>query len=81
MVGITLWVMESTTEYLQRKLKEAGPSSWEDIARKVNKGLDPKYHISRHTLRKIAYGDRPNLGSLKGDAIRAYFQRNEAQAA
>jgi hypothetical protein len=69
--------MESTIEYLQRKLKEAGPSTWPAIASVVNKGLEERYRVSRHTLRKIAYGDRPNLGSVKGDALRAYFQKRE----
>lgn len=69
--------METTIEYLQRKLSEAGPDSWEGIAETVNKGLEERYRITRHTLRKIYYGERPNLGSAKADALRAYFHKRE----
>lgn len=75
--GIRLAGVESTIEYLQRKLKEAGPSSWDGIADTVNKALDDRHRVTFHTLRKIAYGERPNLGSIKGDALRAYFQKRE----
>jgi hypothetical protein len=73
--------VETTIEYLQRKLSEAGPDAWEAIAESVNKGLDERYRITRNTLRKIYYGERPNLGSAKADALRAYFQtRRKARA-
>lgn len=68
-------LMESTMEYLQRKLKEAGPDEWESIAAKVAKDGDVK--VTFHTLRKIYYGERPNLGTAKADALRAYFQKRE----
>lgn len=73
--GITLAPVESTIEYLQRKLSEAGPDAWDGIAESVNQSLDERYRITRHTLRKIYYGERPNLGSAKADALRAYFQK------
>ena len=72
--------MESTIDYLRRKLKEAGPGAWEDIARTVNEGLDEAHHVTFHTLRKIAYGERPNLGMVKGDALKGYFVSREAKA-
>jgi hypothetical protein len=69
--------MESTIEYLKRKLKEAGPGEWDRIADKVSAGLDERHKVTRITLRKIAYGERENLGSVKGDALRAFFQKRE----
>jgi hypothetical protein len=76
--GITLARMESTMEYLQRKLKEAGADEWESIAKNVAKELGgPKPKVTFHTLRKIYYGERPNLGTAKADALRAYFQKRE----
>lgn len=69
--------MESTIEYLQRKLKEAGPGSWEDIAKAVSNDLEDPYKVTFHTLRKIAYGERPNLGTIKGDALCSYFHKRE----
>lgn len=69
--------MESTIEYLQRKLKEAGSGEWGSIAERVSKDLDEKHQITFHTLRKIAYGERPNLGTIKSDALRAFFLRRE----
>lgn len=74
--------MESTIDYLRRKVKEAGPDSWEGIAELVSKGLDERHKVTRHTLRKICYGERPNLGAVKADALRAYFaKREKARAA
>jgi hypothetical protein len=72
--------METTMEYLQRKLSEVGPDQWERIAETVSKGLDDKRKVTRHTLRKIYYGERPNLGTAKADALKAYFQKREAKA-
>jgi hypothetical protein len=73
--------MESTIEYLQRKLKEAGPGEWPVIAEKVSRELETGHKVTFHTLRKIAYGERPNLGSIKGDALRSYFhKRDKARA-
>jgi hypothetical protein len=69
--------VETTIEYLQRKLSEVGPDAWESIAEAVSNGIDQRYKITRHTLRKIYYGERPNLGSAKADALRAYFQTRE----
>jgi len=70
--------VETTIEYLQRKLSEAGPDSWDGIAESANSLLDERYRrITRNTLRKIYYGERPNLGSATADALRAYFQKRE----
>lgn len=68
--------MESTIEYLRRKLGEVGPGEWDRIAREVTKKA-PEANLTKHTLRKIFYGERPNLGTMKADALRAYFQRRE----
>lgn len=69
--------MKSTIEYLQRKLKEVGSEEWGSIAEKVSKQLDAKHQVTFHSLRKIAYGERPNLGTIKSDALRAYFLKRE----
>jgi hypothetical protein len=68
--------MESTIDYLKRKLIEVGPSEWQAIAKDVDDS-NPGVKVTRHTLRKIAYGERPNLGTQKADALRAYFQGKE----
>lgn len=68
--------MESTIDYLQRKLKEVGSGEWESIARDV-KRRNPNANVTFHTLRKIAYGERPNLGTMKADALREHFRRRE----
>jgi hypothetical protein len=78
--------MESTIEYLQRELRAAGPGAWDEIAEKVTKNLarqgltEDRHKVTRITLRKIAYGERSNLGTVKSDALRAYFQREKARA-
>jgi hypothetical protein len=64
-------------DYLRRKLGEAGADGWGAIAEKVSRDLDPKYRVTFHTLRKIYYGERPNLGTAKSDALRSYFQKRE----
>lgn len=71
--------MESIIDYLQRKLKEAGPTRWEAIAATVSDGLPEGVKpLSYHSLRKIAYGERPNLGTMKGEALRDFFLSIEA---
>jgi hypothetical protein len=72
--------MESIIDYLQRKLKDAGPTRWEAIASVVSDSLPEgvKQPLSFHSLRKIAYGERPNLGTLKGEALRDFFLAVEA---
>lgn len=66
--------MESIIDFLQRKLKDAGPSRWEAIAAIVSECLPADMKpLSFHSLRKIAYGERPNLGTIKGEALRDYF--------
>ena len=66
-------LMESTIEYLQLELKAAGPSAWEGIAAEISKQTGRR--VTFHSLRQIAYGQRPNLGSVKRDALTAYFKR------
>jgi len=42
----------SILDRVRANLKSAGPKAWEDIERLTS--------VSRHTCRKIAYGDRKN---------------------
>jgi hypothetical protein len=64
--------MESIIDFLKRKLKDAGPSRWEAIAAELNEHEEDR-PITFHTLRKIAYGERDNLGSVKAERVRDYF--------
>ena len=64
-------------EYLRRKVTEAGQDRWEDIAKAVSANIPEDQRITFHTLRKIFYGERPNLGTIKADALRAYFKKRE----
>jgi hypothetical protein len=68
--------METIIDYLKRSLKAAGARRWEAIAVEVNKTLparDPPIKLTAHTLRKIAYGDRDNLGLLVTQSLVDYF--------
>ena len=63
--------MESTSEYLIRRLKDAGPSAWPAI--QVGSG------VSVHLMRKIAYGDRKNPGVKTVEKLYAWLRENEPQ--
>jgi hypothetical protein len=65
--------MENVLDYLKRKLREAGPSSWDAIATECG--------IAKTLPRKIAYGDRDNPGVQTVQPLLSYFkQREKAQA-
>ncbi len=53
---------EPIIDYLRRKLKESGASSWPGIAATISAGLPDGEKVSEHFLRKLAYGDRENPG-------------------
>ena len=62
--------MESVIEYLQRKLKEAGASSWPAIVEATG--------VSKWLPRKLAYGDRKNPGLAKVQPLVDYFKAQDA---
>lgn len=62
--------MESVIEYLQRKLKEAGASSWASIVEQTG--------VAKSLPRKIAYGDRKNPGLAKVQPLVDYFKSQDA---
>jgi hypothetical protein len=61
--------MESILDYLQRKLKDAGASRWEAIAREAN--------VAKSLPRKLAYSDRENPGVQTVQPLLDYFQAVE----
>lgn len=65
--------MEPILDYLQRKLKEAGPQTWPELAEKLSASLPPDKGFTRHSLRKIAYGDRENPGLQQVQALLDHF--------
>lgn len=58
--------MESIIDYLGRKLREAGPSTWPAIASVCG--------VAKTLPRKIAYGDRENPGVQTVQPLVDYFQ-------
>lgn len=66
--------MEQIIDYLKRSIVNAGPRRWAAIAVEVNKTLPPDKLLTLHSLRKIAYGERDNLGLKAGQALLDYFQ-------
>lgn len=68
--------MEPIIDYLKRKLKDAGPSRWEAIAAVISEH-DADRPVTFHTLRKVAYGERDNLGSATAQRIRDFFEAVE----
>lgn len=61
--------MENVLDYLKRKLREAGPSSWDAIAAECG--------IAKTLPRKIAYGDRDNPGIQTVQPLLSYFKQRE----
>lgn len=64
--------MEPIIDYLKRKLREAGPGSWEAIA--VESG------VAKSLPRKIVYGDRDNPGVATIQPLVTFFQDVERGA-
>lgn len=64
--------METTLEFLKRKLKEAGPERWPSIVEQTG--------VAKSLPRKLAYGDRPNPGIQTVQPLLDYFQRQDASA-
>ena len=67
-------IMEQIIDYLKRSITSAGPRRWAAIAEDVSKEWPPEKKLSFHSLRKIAYGERDNLGLKVGQALLDYFQ-------
>lgn len=65
--------MEPIIDYLKRKLNEAGPAAWDEIARDTG--------VAKSLPRKIAYGDRCNPGVGKIQPLVSYFQAREQKVA
>lgn len=66
--------MESIADTLKRRMKEeVGASRWEPLAEILNERLDPDDRVTYHSLRKIAYGERPNLGLKVAQALLDFF--------
>jgi hypothetical protein len=61
--------MESILDYLKRKLRDAGPARWEQIASEVG--------CAKTLPRKIAYGDRENPGVETIQPLVSFFQAVE----
>ena len=59
--------MEPIIDYLQRRLREAGPSRWEAIAAASG--------IAKTLPRKLAYGDRENPGVATIQPLLDFFNR------
>lgn len=57
--------MEPIIDYLKRKLREAGPGTWEAIA--VEAG------VAKSLPRKIVYGDRENPGVATIQPLVTFF--------
>ncbi len=72
--------MEPIIEYLKRSIVAAGPRRWAAIAAEVNKALPVEKNLTLHSLRKIAYGERDNLGLKAGQALLDYFRGVETGA-
>lgn len=60
--------METIADFLRRRLKGATAARWQAIADELGEGL------TFHSLRKIAYGERENLGLKAAQALIDYFQ-------
>lgn len=69
--------MESI-EYLQSELKAAGPGAWDAIAKQISRSTGRR--VTYHSLRQIAYGQRPNLGSVIRDALTEHFKSQKVEA-
>jgi hypothetical protein len=61
--------MEPILTYLQRKLREAGPSRWDAIAKETG--------VSKSLPRKLAYADRDNPGVKLVQPLLDFFQAVE----
>lgn len=64
--------MEPIIDYLVRKLKDAGPKRWHQIAAEIT-STNPSKPVGEALLRKIAYGDRENPGVLTIQPVVDYF--------
>lgn len=62
--------MESTLDFLKRKLKEAGADRWHAIADEAG--------VAKSLPRKLAYGDRPNPGIQTVQPLVDFFHEIEA---
>jgi len=69
--------MEPIISYLQRELTNAGRKRWVAIAAQVSEKLPATKRFTSHSLRKIVYGERDNLGLMAAQALLDYFQRVE----
>lgn len=65
--------MQPILPYLQGRLKEAGPQAWPALVDALNAKLPADKHLTTHSLRKIAYGDRPNPGLAHVQALLDHF--------
>jgi hypothetical protein len=76
--------METIEDTLKRRLKGAGIAKWESIADAVNAKLEKEDRVTFNSLRKIAYGERPNLGLKVAQALLDFFaeqdRREQAKA-
>lgn len=59
--------MSTILDTLVHRLREAGPSNWDQIAKEAG--------VSSHLPRKLVYGDRPNptIGTIQ--PLINYFER------
>jgi predicted transcriptional regulator len=59
--------MSTILDTLVHRLREAGPTKWEQIAKEAG--------VSQHLPRKLVYGDRPNptIGTIQ--PLINYFER------
>jgi hypothetical protein len=58
--------MEPIMGYLNRRLREVGPTKWEAVAQAAG--------VAKTLPRKIAYGDRANPGVATVQPLITYFQ-------
>ncbi len=58
--------MEPIIDYLRRRLRDAGPLRWEQIATACG--------VAKTLPRKLAYGDRENPGVLTIQPLIDFFQ-------
>ena len=69
--------METVISFVVRNLRAAGPRRWAAIAATISEGMPQGDAVGEALLRKIAYGDRTNPGTLTIEPLRAYFHAVE----
>lgn len=72
---------EPIIDYLRARLKASTPRGWPEIAQEANSRLPDDKHVTLHSLRKIAYGDRENPGLVQVQALLDVFKAREQREA